>query len=235
MGLIGTPILTTTDDDLQGLALAGDLARPRSGDERWKQLAQAALASQSASDSLARQEVNAYKEEYGDGVSTLVRIFNASGCTLRFIEDKHSSGRWDKYHPDGMIQNGQWSVCLHVKKSGGATGSCAAMRYKVESEPFNAARVLDELIIGWDTPYAGFNSGYATVAGIGPVAGGAAAVTAAGVELADIWKRIHDLADNDSDSNGWSTHGASAPLAARYQTGQNSSPMFTVVIGRTDV
>lgn len=225
MGLIGTPILEVADAALAGLDL--DIEK-KSKAETWKELASQAKRAMASTDQAARMEVNEYKEEYGSGVSTLIRIYNASGCTLRFEESKHDSGRWDKYQPDGEIQNGQWSVCLHVKKSGAATGSCAAMKYQVMTNEWDI-KEEHNLIIGWETPYSGFNSGLACVVGQ--------------LEFpfhphdwaeAQTWSTIHGKAENKVDNQQWMTFGAE-PLAARFQTGQSSSPMFTCVIGRTDV
>ena len=95
----------------------------------------------------ATKTINGIKEEYGTGVSTLLRIYNTSGRTLRFQKQGPNwSGHMWKYPFDETIGNGQWSVALHVKTSGAARGSVSSVVYRVEDEG-------DDIFMGWSSPF----------------------------------------------------------------------------------
>ena len=91
--------------------------------------------------------VNTMKEEFGLGVSSLVRIYNASGRTLYLTNPGYDwHGHMFRYPPDSSIENGQWSVFLHVKTSGAATGSESCVIYNIQDEG-------DDVFMGWSVPW----------------------------------------------------------------------------------
>ncbi len=95
----------------------------------------------------ALKRINSIKEEYGTGVSALVRIYNASGKTLTFeTQGPNWHGHMFKYPPDYTILNGQWSVFLHVKTAGAATGSESSVVYTVDD-------VNQDVFMGWGVPW----------------------------------------------------------------------------------
>ena len=160
------------------------------------------------------KRVNGMKDEYGSGVSTLITIYNALGCSLRYRTAHDSSGHIWKYAYDDRIDNGEWSCALHVKTSGSATGSCAALVYDFDGGYGDQ----DVLVVAWDTPFSGSNSAACFCAN--------RAVTYSKMS----WDDIHDRAANGND-NGHSDLGL---LRVRYTIGQNSSPILRVIASRKE-
>ena len=112
-----------------------------------KVLSSYTLEQQGSHQTDALKLVNTMKEEFGNGVSCLVCIYNASGRNLSLSgqrEDWH--GHMFRYPPDTNIANGQWSVFLHVKTSGAATGSEACIIYNISDEG-------DDVFMGWSVPW----------------------------------------------------------------------------------
>lgn len=104
-------------------------------------------------DAEALQKVNATKAEYGNGVSALVRIYNACGESISLIDQHDWHGHIWKYPYDQLIQNGQWSVFLHVHSGGAMVGACGAVVYR-------ASKANQDIFLGWESPYSGSNCVY---------------------------------------------------------------------------
>lgn len=102
----------------------------------------------------AYQALNAMKEEYGNGASTLVMIFNASGETLAFKKKWNYAGDTDKYAMDSLIRNGQYSIFLHVSQHFFGSSEAAVVYVGESGESF---------LMAWDNPYRGLNSVHAMV------------------------------------------------------------------------
>lgn len=102
----------------------------------------------------AVNQVNTMKEEYGEGASTLVMIFNASGESLTYQNNYDWAGGIDKYPYDRVIPNGTYSVFLHVKHAlwGGSEG-CVV---------YSNQTGLD-FLMAWSNPYRGRNNAYADI------------------------------------------------------------------------
>lgn len=100
-------------------------------------------------DDEARKKIQDIKKEYGNGVSALIRIYNGSGTTLKLFQkgpDQHGHMYGGTPNPDNIILNGQWSVILHVKTAGAATGSESCIVYSVEGQGA-------DLLLGWMVPW----------------------------------------------------------------------------------
>ncbi|MEH1865089.1 MAG: hypothetical protein V7K69_08770 [Nostoc sp.] len=99
----------------------------------------------------AVKTVNGLKSNYGNGISTKICIFNATGQKLKNLLEGSWHGKWyDGF--DTEIENGQCSSILHVHNSGGLAGSSGYLVYQIENLNLN-------VFIGWDTPYsAAFSS-----------------------------------------------------------------------------
>ncbi|MDZ7993373.1 MAG: hypothetical protein RM022_014465 [Nostoc sp. EfeVER01] len=94
----------------------------------------------------AVKTVNGLKNNYGNGISTKICIFNATGQKLKKLHENSWHGRWyDGF--DTAIWNGQCSAILHAHSSSGGRGSSGYLVYQIEN-------VNLDVFIGWDTPYA---------------------------------------------------------------------------------
>ncbi|GJU96319.1 hypothetical protein Tco_1321075 [Tanacetum coccineum] len=116
-------------------------------------LERAATAQKNPNADNKRDEAIAYvrnqKEKFGNGVSTLCIIYNATGETLYYDQEHSWYGRvWDLYPME--VQNGQWGAFLHVKNASAASGSMAYVTYRVEAN--NNAGFCSSLI-SWETPW----------------------------------------------------------------------------------
>lgn len=142
---------------LVGMAITDDIVRqdPRyvSGEVTLSAISAYTLEQQTKYSGDALKTVNGMKEEYGDAISALVRIYNASGETLSLNKSYDWHGHIWKYPMDQTIQNGQWSVFLHVHTSGGFAGASGAAIYR-------ASQAKRDIFLGWESPYIGLNSVY---------------------------------------------------------------------------
>jgi hypothetical protein len=174
-------------------------------------LAAAALQAQSDHVADARDAVNAYKEEYGDGVSTLVMVYNASGAPMTFRSNNDSSGHIGKYPYDGTIQNGQWSVFLHTKTAGTATGSIAAVGYDIQDGGANPSGTPPVAVLVWNNPYSGTETAFGDVWSSGGYAD-------------TQWSSIIGYGENGG-SNGTGQKFGKYGYSAPYNIGSESSPI----------
>lgn len=164
----------------------------------------------------AINRVNGMKEAYGNGVSTLVMLYNATGVRLTKVgEDDHSGKRWT-WPYDNVIENGQWSVFLHVKSGWSMAGSTACLGYKLEG--------LDEVfVIAWDTPYSGDNTGWCQVI--------------SGTKWNDTpYKDFHKWSDKGEEEEIWPNEGDPVGTwRTHFVASQDSSALFECVVTRSDI
>uniref|UniRef100_A0A7C9DCB8 Uncharacterized protein n=2 Tax=Opuntia streptacantha TaxID=393608 RepID=A0A7C9DCB8_OPUST len=66
------------------------------------------------------------KHDYGNGVSTLCLIYNATGGPLQLVDKNDWYGQVYKEEPPRSFDNGQWLAFLHVHPTSQAIGSEAA-------------------------------------------------------------------------------------------------------------
>lgn len=105
----------------------------------------------------AINKVNDFKNEYGNGISSLIIVYNASGKTLELQTDRKSwHGHDGKYPPTTNLQNGQWMAFLHVHSSGAAVGSEGCLIYQISGESC-------DVFFGFETPFSGSNHVYTEV------------------------------------------------------------------------
>jgi hypothetical protein len=109
----------------------------------------------------AANSVQAMKNLYGNGVSTLVTIANGTGGPMTIRDSGDSSGHIWKYPYPPQIEAGQIGCFLHVHTSGTAGGSVGAVQYyltpsSVKSPPSSAS--TNAFIFAWSTPYSSSNS-----------------------------------------------------------------------------
>ncbi|KAF3447801.1 hypothetical protein FNV43_RR08506 [Rhamnella rubrinervis] len=89
------------------------------------------------------------KSTYGNGVTTLCLIYNATGGTLKHVCDKNWFGHIGDALCPYKIENGQWGAFLHVHDTGAATGSIAATVYRGK----NANGTVCEWMLSWYNPW----------------------------------------------------------------------------------
>jgi len=125
-------------------------------DDKRRYIAQMAMEQISQTDEEALMMANSLKANFGNGISTLLRIYNATGETLSWKRDYSWYGRFYS-EADPLIQNGQWSVLLHVRRTGFlwlTAGSSGGLVYETESKfPFNKSQAPAQVFMGWSTPY----------------------------------------------------------------------------------
>jgi len=182
-------------------------------DSSPKNLAKMATKVQTSADreKAATKMVNTMKTEYGDGISSLILIYNATGYPLNFYQNANYSGRMSKYQPDDLIQNGQWGCFLHVKSSGTMTGSCGVVSYKMDE--------TNLFWFFWSTPYSGENT--AEVQGY-PVK----------VWNEKSWGYIEDRAEGRDSARGeYKNHWT----LGKWMTSQTTSPIVRFTATRSDI
>ncbi|XP_010920412.2 23 kDa jasmonate-induced protein [Elaeis guineensis] len=97
----------------------------------------------------ARKFVENLKERYGNGVSTLCLVYNATGGTLNFVLSHDWHGHIGESPYPQQIDNGQWGAYLHVHTSGAAVGSSAAVVYRGKNEGGTTC----DWMFGWSNPW----------------------------------------------------------------------------------
>ncbi|ONK72104.1 uncharacterized protein A4U43_C04F15750 [Asparagus officinalis] len=97
----------------------------------------------------ALRYVENLKEQYGDGVSTLCVVYNASGDPITFQDSHDWHGHlWKAPYPQSLL-NGQWGAFLHVHPSGAMAGSSAAVIYRGK----NDAGKDHDFMFSWMNPW----------------------------------------------------------------------------------
>ncbi len=164
----------------------------------------------------AIERVNGMKTEYGDGVSTLITIYNAFGMPLYHHDTFNEDGHFFKYQPDPDIQNGEWCMLLHVHPSGAALGSSGMLAYKL-SEAAQIVSGWDLLLIAW---YNGYNRNAVARCGWGTAA------TYDKLNKHGFWNTL-----THGTGSGTTGKDEKGSLGVMWSIGSESSPIFRVVGG----
>jgi len=167
-----------------------------------------ALSGQSTYQKDASDLVNAYKEEYGNGISTLIMIYNATGTTLTLRGSHDYSGHIYKYPYDTTIENGEWSCVLHVHTSGWANGSIGEVGYNIGDG--------DHVPVGWCGWNNPFNSSDTAVADVYQEA----------TYHDASWETILTKMESGGTNGTGGDNGNGYPV--KYSIGEDSSPQFIV-------
>jgi hypothetical protein len=126
------------------------------------QTAVAASEQTVANEPTAANSVQAMKNAYGNGVSTLVTIANGTGGPMNIRDSADSSGHIWNYPYPPVIDDGQIGCFLHVHTSGTAGGSIGAVQYYLSpssdgtNQPSSATG--NAFIFAFSTPYSSSNS-----------------------------------------------------------------------------
>ncbi|KAL6297593.1 hypothetical protein ACE6H2_005735 [Prunus campanulata] len=97
----------------------------------------------------ARNYVENLKKQSGYGVSSLCLVYNATGDTIRLVANKDWYGNIGHAPYPTQIANGQWGAFLHVKTSGLASGSVAAVAYRGKNNNGNDC----DWLLAWRNPW----------------------------------------------------------------------------------
>lgn len=91
------------------------------------------------------------KSDYGNGVSTLCLLYNATGDTLELVQDQKQDwlGYIYKEEPPSSFENGQWLAFLHAHPTSQAYGSEAARVYRGK----NVKGDVRDFLVAWSTPW----------------------------------------------------------------------------------
>ncbi|ONK72092.1 uncharacterized protein A4U43_C04F15630 [Asparagus officinalis] len=112
----------------------------------------------------ALQFAEKLKEQYGNGVSTLCVVYNATGDPITLISTHDWHGHLWKAPVPQALANGQWGAFLHVHPTLGMTGSSAAVVYRGK----NDAGEYQDFMLSWVNPYwPGYCKAYTMVRGAG--------------------------------------------------------------------
>lgn len=119
-----------------------------------------------------------------------------------------------KYPPDGTILNGQWSVFLHVKTAGAATGSESCVIYTVDQEG-------QDVFLGWMVPWN--QSSYSTTV--------YTEVKASGQWPGrESWDSMVSKIDGSSKTSTATNQGTTAIFKTFGSIGDDTSPLVNYVV-----
>ncbi|KAK9681830.1 hypothetical protein RND81_10G030600 [Saponaria officinalis] len=94
----------------------------------------------------------ALKSDYGDGISTLCLIYNATGSKLELVSDLSQDWHGSVYKEESAqsFENGQWIAFLHTHPTG-FYGCEAARVYR----GVNVVGDVRDYLVSWFIPYTG--------------------------------------------------------------------------------
>ena len=92
------------------------------------------------------------KSSYGDGVSTMVLVYNATGNTVELVDEQKMDWSGYVYHeqPPTTFQNGQWVAFLHVHPQGQSIGCEAARVFRSQ----NVNGDVRDFMVAWSLPWS---------------------------------------------------------------------------------
>ncbi|KAF3447810.1 hypothetical protein FNV43_RR08515 [Rhamnella rubrinervis] len=99
------------------------------------------------------------KQRYGNGISALCMLFNATGSSLTYVGYRDWHGHIYESPYPSVIQNGQWGGFLHVHPSAWASGSESAVVFRGK----NSAGDSCDWMLAWGIPYVGNNHAYTEI------------------------------------------------------------------------
>lgn len=100
------------------------------------------------------------KADYGDGVTTLCLVYNATGDKLELASEIDWLGYVYKQQPPRSFENGQWLAFLHAHPTSQAYGCEAARVYRGH----NVKGEVRDFMVSWSTPWGTTqNSAYTEV------------------------------------------------------------------------
>jgi len=106
----------------------------------------------------AETAVQKMKDEYGDGVSTLIVFGNTTLVTLNLNNEEDVHGHiWNGITWPNQIPAGKYAAILHTKTKAAAHGSEANLVYSFPVQSGGATETK-YAILAWDSPWSGTNT-----------------------------------------------------------------------------
>ncbi|KAF3447946.1 hypothetical protein FNV43_RR08653 [Rhamnella rubrinervis] len=149
------------------------------------------------------------KERYGNGISALCMIFNATGDNLTYVGYYDCHGHIYESPYPSLIQNGQWGGFLHVHPTAWTAGSESAVMYRGN----NSAGDDRDWMLSWGIPFIGDNHAYTEI-------------REAKHYEEDNWNYIKDLLESKSTSATDTWGGCYSSVTI----GQGTSPEFVGIM-----
>lgn len=93
------------------------------------------------------------KNSYGNGVTAMFLIYNATGDTLEQLEDQKVDwlGNVSTEEPPASIQNGQWITFIHAHPTAQAVGSEAARVFRGHDITGQVRDYMVAWFVRWDS------------------------------------------------------------------------------------
>ncbi|KAI3819023.1 hypothetical protein L1987_12845 [Smallanthus sonchifolius] len=157
------------------------------------------------------------KAQWGNGISTLCLLYNATGETLTYATSRNWFGDIGPSPYLTVILNGQWGAYLHTKILKMPSGSVAAVEYRGK---YTDNAFCDRMIT-WSIPWQRFtqdNAGYCEINEVGHFDGA-------------VWNAVYNrtpFAGRESSAN-WKD------CRTKVTVESDTSPIYKAVFTRVDV
>ncbi|KAM7271962.1 hypothetical protein ACFE04_031176 [Oxalis oulophora] len=165
----------------------------------------------------ARKYVETLKSQYGNGVSTLCLIYNATGDPIHQVGSNDWHGHIASSPYPSVIANGQWGAFLHVHPTGAAAGSQAAVVYR----GMNSNGTNYDWCIVWVTPWnrAYNNHAYVEIREVGHFHG------------EGIWWTVQ----RKSEDSGYNHRETMDGCLCDVSMGNETSPIYQAILTHDDL
>ncbi|KAI3732293.1 hypothetical protein L1987_63497 [Smallanthus sonchifolius] len=157
------------------------------------------------------------KAQWGNGISTLCLLYNATGETLTYTTSRNWFGDIGPSPYPTLILNGQWGAYLHTKIPKMPSGSVAAVVYRGK---YTDNAFCDRMIT-WSIPWQRFtqdNAGYCEINEVGHFDGA-------------VWDAVYNrtpFAGRESSANWKDCH-------TKVTVESDTSPIYKAVFTRVEV
>ncbi|TDL14256.1 hypothetical protein BD410DRAFT_809876 [Rickenella mellea] len=94
----------------------------------------------------ATKRLDELKADFGNGITCMIRVYNASGDRIKVHFTRSWKGGFYKGSPEEIIENGRWSAFVHVKRSILAAGCTGAVVYRTAADT--------DVMVSWQCPWA---------------------------------------------------------------------------------
>lgn len=96
----------------------------------------------------ALKQAQSLKDIFGNGISALCLVYNATGGRLDLVEEKNWFGSTYRQNPPSYFENGQWIAFLHVRPN--VFRGCSGARVFRST----TASGVQDIMVSWSIPLA---------------------------------------------------------------------------------